>query len=83
MSAEGGEFKRKQLEEVFDLFDKDKSGKINTSELKEAVREYYKLTNQNVEDGQIDADVSAIMAACDTSKDGHIDKAEWFKHFEV
>jgi len=75
--------KKKMLEEIFDTFDKDKSGKINTAELKDAVRDYYKAINQSVDDGQIDADVAGIMACCDTTKDGTIDKAEWFKHFEV
>jgi len=74
---------KKTLEEVFATFDKDKSGKINSSELKEAVREYYKAINQAVEEGQIEADVGGIMTACDTTKDGQIDKAEWFKHFNV
>lgn len=75
--------KKKILEDIFDMFDKDKSGKINTSELKEAVREYYKGINQSVEEGQIDADVDGIMSLCDSSKDGNIDKPEWLKYFGV
>jgi len=75
--------KKKMLEDIFDQFDKDKSGKISTAELKEAVREYYKSLNQTEAEGQIDADVAGIMAECDTSKDNTIDKTEWLKHFGV
>lgn len=83
MCEESAAEKKKMLEEIFDSFDKDKSGKINASELKDAVRDYYKAINQSVEEGQLDADVASIMSACDTTKDGTIDKTEWFKHFEV
>jgi len=75
--------KKKVLDEVFCLFDKDKSGKIDATELKGAVREYYKTLKESVSDQQIDADVGAILSACDTSMDGKIDKQEWFKFFEV
>jgi len=75
--------KRQALEDIFDLFDKDKSGKISAAELKEAVREFYKSQNQTVDEGHIDADVGAILQACDTTLDGTIDKAEWFKFFEA
>jgi Ca2+-binding EF-hand superfamily protein len=75
--------KKKALEEVFTMFDKDGSGKIDASELKAAVKEFYSTQNQTVDDGQIDADVGAILAACDTTQDGKIDKAEWFKFFQV
>jgi len=75
--------KREALEQVFNMFDKDASGKIDASELKSAVREYYTSQGQTVDEGQIDADSGAILAACDTSHDGKIDKAEWFKFFEV
>jgi len=81
--AEDAALKKKVLEEIFDQFDKDKSGQMSAAEVKDAVREFYKTLNQTVEEGQIDADVGGIMAACDTSKDGSIDKAEWFKHFEA
>jgi len=83
MSGESADEKKKVLESIFDTFDKDKSGKISASELKDAVREFYKAINQSVEEGQLDADVGGIMAACDTSKDGTIDKTEWLKHFEL
>jgi len=83
MSDESPEQKKQTLEHIFDTFDKDKSGKICASELKDAVREYYKSVNQSVDDGQIDADVAGILAACDTTKDGTIDKKEWLKFFNV
>jgi len=75
--------KRKALEEVFNQFDKDKSGKICASELRAAVRMYYESLNENPGDAEIDKDVGAILTACDTTKDGMIDLAEWFKFFGV
>jgi len=78
-----GNDKRKALETVFDLFDKDKSGKIDAGELRAAIRAYYTEIGEKADDGQVDADVGSILAACDTSKDGKIDKTEWFKFFEV
>jgi Ca2+-binding EF-hand superfamily protein len=75
--------KKKMLEDVFAMFDKDGSGKINASELKAAVREFYTSQGQTVDEGQIEADVGAILTACDTTNDGQIDKAEWFKFFGV
>jgi Ca2+-binding EF-hand superfamily protein len=75
--------KKKALEDVFNMFDKDGSGKIDASELKAAVKEFYSVQNQTVDEGQIDADVGAILKACDTTQDGKIDKNEWFKFFEV
>jgi len=41
------------------------------------------VLKENVNDQQIDADVGAILTACDTSMDGKIDRQEWFKFFEV
>jgi len=75
--------KKQVLEEVFNMFDKDGSGKIDAGELKGAVRQYYESQGQTVDEGQIDADTGAILVACDSSKDGKIDKSEWFKFFEV
>jgi len=75
--------KRKALEDIFHQFDKDKSGKICASELKAAVRMYYEAICENPGDAEIDKDVGAILAACDTTKDGLIDLAEWFKFFGV
>lgn len=78
------EDKKKALEDVFNLFDKDGSGKIDATELKGAVREYYQYLKETVDEAQIEADVGAILQACDTgNKDGKIDKSEWFKFFEV
>jgi Ca2+-binding EF-hand superfamily protein len=73
--------KKKMLEEVFDSYDADKSGKIDQKELKAAVKDYYKAQNLTVDEGQLEADAAGIIAACDTSNDGKIDKAEWFKFF--
>jgi len=75
--------KRKALEEVFDLFDTDKSGSIDKKELKSAVKEYYKSQGEEVADAQVDTDVAAILSTCDSSHDDKIDKAEWFKFFKV
>jgi len=75
--------KKQVLEEVFTMFDKDKSGKIDAAELKAAVREYYKTVKESASEQQVDADVGAILAACDTSKDGKIDRTEWFKFFDA
>jgi len=74
--------KKKALEEVFNQFDKDSSGKIDASELKDVLRAFYISQNQAADDAQIDADVGGILAACDSSKDGKIDKAEWFAFFK-
>jgi len=74
--------KRKALDDVFNMFDLDRSGKIDTNELRAALTEYYKCINENPGAGQIDEDVQAIMLSCDASGDGKIDKAEWFKFFE-
>lgn len=75
--------KRKALEDVFNQFDKDKSGKICATELRAAVRLYYESLHENPGDAEIDKDVGAILAACDTTKDGQIDLQEWFKFFGV
>jgi len=75
--------KKQALDEVFTMFDKDGSGKIDAGELRAAVQEFYKSQNQNVDGSQLDDDVKAILGACDTSKDGKIDKSEWFKFFGV
>lgn len=77
------EDKRQVLEQVFTSFDKDGSGKIEGSELAAALREYYKHVKEDADDAKIDSDVKAILAACDQSGDGKIDKSEWFKHFGV
>jgi len=74
--------KKADLEKVFTLFDKDSSGKIDAAELRDAVRAFYTEYGTAVDDAQIDADVGAILAACDTSKDGKIDKSEWFAFFK-
>jgi len=77
------ERKRKALEDVFNQFDKDRSGKICGTELKAAIRLYYEALHENPGDKEIDKDVTAILSACDTTKDGQIDLQEWFKFFGV
>jgi len=74
--------KRKALEEVFDQFDKDKSGQIDRSELKGALREYYNYIKEAADDAKLDAEVAEIIKMCDQSADGKIDKKEWFKFFD-
>lgn len=74
--------KRKALEEVFDMFDKDKSGKIDSKELKGALKEYYSYINEPCDDAKLDEEVKEIIKVCDKSNDGKIDKNEWFKFFE-
>jgi Ca2+-binding EF-hand superfamily protein len=75
--------KRTDLEQVFNHFDKDGSGKIDAAELKDAVREFYSTSGASPDEGQIDEDVAGILKACDTSKDNKIDKNEWFAFFKV
>lgn len=74
--------KRKALEEVFDMFDQDKSGKIDAKELKAALKEYYNCIGETVNDSRLDKEVGEILQVCDTSSDGKIDKKEWFKFFD-
>jgi len=74
--------KREALEKVFSQFDKDGSGSINAAELKSALREYNMGMGQTVDDTQMDQDVQTILAACDSSKDGKIDKKEFFQFFQ-
>jgi len=78
----GDSSKRQALEAVFNQFDKDGSGKIDSSELKQAVTTYYSEEGIQADQAQINDDVQAILATCDSSKDGKIDKNEWFKFFE-
>jgi Ca2+-binding EF-hand superfamily protein len=75
--------KRAELEKVFDDFDKDKSGKIDVAELKDAVRKVYSSGGAAPDESQIDADVAGILELVDTSKDQKIDKSEWFTFFKV
>jgi Ca2+-binding EF-hand superfamily protein len=72
---------KKTLEDVFAVFDKDGSGKIESKELAAALKEYYNHIKESVDDAKIESDVQAILASCDQSGDGKIDKAEWLKHF--
>ena len=44
--------------QVFDDFDKDKSGKIDVAELKDAVRKVYSSGGAAPDESQIDADVA-------------------------
>lgn len=74
--------KRKALEEVFNMFDKDGSGSIDKNELKNALREYYNYIKETADESKLDAEASEIMKVCDESADGKISKAEWFKFFD-
>ena len=49
--------KRQSLETVFDLFDKDGSGMIDASELKQAVQAYYAEEGIQADTDQIEDDV--------------------------
>jgi Ca2+-binding EF-hand superfamily protein len=75
---------REILEAVFNHHDKNKSGKLEASELQVAVKEYYKKSeHKEPTQEQVETAVGGILKACDKSGDGKIDKAEWFKHFGV
>jgi Ca2+-binding EF-hand superfamily protein len=77
--------KHKQiLEDVFNHHDKNKSGKLEVSELQSAVKDYYKKAeHKEPTQEQVDSAVGGILKAVDKSGDGKIDKAEWFKYFAV
>ena len=49
--------KRQSLETVFDMFDKDGSGKIDASELKQAVQAYYAEEGIQADADQVEDDV--------------------------
>ena len=74
--------KRKALEEVFNMFDKDNSGSIDKPEMKNALREYYNYIKETVDETKLEAEVAEIIKLCDQSADGKISKAEWFKFFD-
>jgi Ca2+-binding EF-hand superfamily protein len=70
------------LEAWFAGFDADKSGKIEAGELRNVVKAYYEWQKVAADDAKIDADVGAILKDVDSSGDGQIDKAEFFKYFK-
>lgn len=71
----------KEMDDWFKLFDADNSGKVDGTELKAVVKAFYEWQQLPVDDAKINADVAAIMKEVDTSGDGKISKAEFFKYF--
>lgn len=55
-TTEMTESTRKELEEWFDVYDIDGSGKVDMSELREVIRAYYAWKQADVDDTKIDAD---------------------------
>lgn len=75
---------KQQLEEIFDAYDKDGSGKIDVAELKSAIKEYYdKVVGTEPTEKDMKDAVEGILQLSDSSGDGKIDKKEWFQYFGV
>jgi Ca2+-binding EF-hand superfamily protein len=72
-----------ELNEWFQAFDADGSGKIEAGELRNVVKAFYEWQKIEADDAKIDADVGAILKDVDTSGDGKIDKKEFFAYFKV
>jgi len=72
----------KALIEAFKAFDKDGSGSINASELKEVLTEFYKAAKKPVNDAEISSVAAEFLTQSDTNKDGKINQQEFVKFFE-
>jgi Ca2+-binding EF-hand superfamily protein len=70
-----------QMDEWFDAYDADGSGKIDAGELRGVIVAYYDWQKIPADDARVDADVAAILQNVDANKDGKIDKAEFIKYF--
>lgn len=71
---------KQEMEDWFQVIDADGSGKVDAKELKAVVKAFYEWQEMSVDDAKLEADVAAIMKEVDTSGDGKIDKAEFFKY---
>jgi Ca2+-binding EF-hand superfamily protein len=69
------------MDEWFDAYDADGSGKIDAGELRGVIVAYYDWQKIPADDARVDADVAAILQNVDANKDGKIDKAEFIKYF--
>jgi len=76
------EDKKAALEEIFNSFDADNSGKIDKKELRSALKALYDHLKEKYDDAKLDTDTAGFLEAVDTSNDGKIDKSEWFKFFD-
>lgn len=74
---------KQQLEEIFSDYDKDGSGKIDSGELKNAVKEYFKAIGTVPTEKDIEEAVAGILQLSDSTGDGKIDRKEWFQYFGV
>jgi Ca2+-binding EF-hand superfamily protein len=70
------------LVKAFSMFDTDKSGCINASELKNVLLAYYKDTNKPIDQGTIDTAVKEFLAYVDKNNDGKVTQDEFVKFFE-
>lgn len=66
-------------EKAFDEFDQDKSGKVDSKELKNVVKACYEYLGEPCTDAKVDEEVKSMLEIIDTSKDGKIDKEEFIK----
>lgn len=66
-------------EKAFDEFDRDKSGKVDASELRQVVKACYEYLGETCTDAKLEEEIKSMLDIIDTSKDGKIDKEEFIK----
>ena len=66
-------------EKAFDEFDRDKSGKVDSSELRLIVKACYEYLGETCDDAKVEQEVKSMLEIIDTSQDGKIDKEEFIK----
>lgn len=70
------------LGKAFSMFDTDKSGCINASELKNVLHTFYKDTNKTTDQGAIDTSVKQFLKYVDKDNDGKITQDEFVNFFD-
>jgi len=70
------------LREIFTVFDKDASGKIDAAELTEVMKAYYKAVEETADEKKCKDTAAAIMKEIDAGGDGTISVEEFIKAFK-